>query len=216
DGSSIVTVWLERPRAESKDRIAFSGITPGGYRGELGLLFQVLLRAKEEGSGLFALQNVRAFLNDADATPASVSVVVPHFAVTSGAPSFAPWQISDRTAPERFRPQIAENADAFLGNRVLIFATQDKESSVAYYEVCEGLFASCLRAESPYVLRRQNTDAFITVRAVDQSGNVRVSRLSTVRAVVRYSLNALLAIIGVTVLFHAISRMRKSFLESRK
>jgi len=209
EGSSIVTVWLDKPKLIGSSLISFSGITPGGFRGEHGFLFSVAFRAKAEGVGLLALQSVNALKNDGSATPARVSIVTPHFTVSKKTPTSAPLEIVDTTPPEPFKLEIIQNTDAFSGKNVLVFLAQDKQSGVEHYDVCEGLFAPCFRAESPYVLKRQGADAFIVVRAVDQFGNVRIARLSTGAALFRYSLYGFLAILGIIIVLYAVSRRGK-------
>ena len=213
DSGSIATIWLDKPAQIFTDSISFSGITPGGFVGERGRLFEVIFRAKAEGSGLFTIKDARAFRNDGNATLAkSVSTVVPHVTVSGKALPSAIPEMSDVAPPEPFVLTLSKNQDAFEGKRMLIFATQDKQSGIAYYEVCEGLFVSCQREESPYVLKRQSADAFIKVKAYDEFDNVRVAKLSTARSIFRYSLYGILGIIVLAGLLYILVRFaRKHF-----
>src|SRR3989338_3332078 len=79
DGNTIVNFWVERPHKEQgtgdkkQGEIAFSGITPGGYEGEKGLLFSAVFRALREGVGVLEVKDVKALLNDGKGTPARLS-----------------------------------------------------------------------------------------------------------------------------------------------
>ena len=53
DGNSIINFWIERPVAGEAGKITFSGITPGGYQGERGLVFSLIFLVKQEGMGAF-------------------------------------------------------------------------------------------------------------------------------------------------------------------
>ena len=210
DGSSIVPVWVEAPKASSDDsEVVFAGITPGGYRGERGLLFSVVLRAGEsEGSGTLLLSDLQALKNDGKGTDAKVTSAPAKLVVSSKSALATSTEKADITPPESFAIQLVQTPDAFGGQKALIFATQDKGSGVARYEVCEGFFASCTTGESAYVLKGQRADTRITVVAYDASGNARAEHLYTPAAIMRYALYAIFVILlGVGAWF--LSRRKK-------
>src|SRR3989344_699365 len=49
DGNSILNFWVEKPHLESDGSIVFSGIIPGGFNGERGLVLNLLFGAKGLG-----------------------------------------------------------------------------------------------------------------------------------------------------------------------
>ncbi|MDP2812067.1 MAG: hypothetical protein Q8O32_00015, partial [bacterium] len=51
-------------------------------------------------------------------------------------------------------------------------STQDKGTGIDHYEVKEGYRLS-VEAKSPYVLKNQNLDKEIVVKAIDRAGNER-------------------------------------------
>ena len=210
DGGSVVTVWLDAPMSRGPGSISFSGITPGGYNAERGFLFSVVFRAKEEGVAALSFEHMQVFLNDGNATPAPVSEISAKLVISEEAPSSLS-DVSDTTPPEPFSLALAESPVAFDGKKVLIFAAQDKGFGVARYEVCEGFFASCVVADSPYVLQQQSTDSFITVHAVDHSGNVRTAYLFTVRALMRYASYGILAILLCIGALLLLARFKRSY-----
>ena len=74
DANSIVNFWIDKPKLESDGQIAFSGITPGGYRGSQGLLLTLIFVSKKEGGGVIELQNAKTLLNDGNGTEAALSI----------------------------------------------------------------------------------------------------------------------------------------------
>ena len=79
---------------------------------------------------------------------------------------------TDYDSPENFTPEIGRDSLIFSGKYFLVFATQDKNSGVNYYEVKEG-GRTFRRAASPYLLENQLLTEWIFVRAVDYAGNTR-------------------------------------------
>ena len=200
DAGSVVTVWLEYPVADN-GRIRFSGITPGGYAGTGGLLFTVKFRAIKEGSGELSVQLPRAYINNVAAEPAEVTAIPARFEISVETEDADGPPLHDTTPPQPFALYLARNAMLYDGKAVLLFSTQDKESSVAYFEICEGLLRpTCEKGQSPFVLKNQKTNGLIRVRAVDTRGNVRIARLSTFAATIYY---VGLSIIGILVIVGA-------------
>ena len=60
----------------------------------------------------------------------------------------------------------------------MVFSTQDKQSGISHYEVCEGNFhwlgCDWKKVESPYLIIDQNLGDRIEVKAVDLAGNETV------------------------------------------
>ena len=210
DAGSVVTVWLEHPTAEN-GRIRFSGITPGGYAGADGLLFTAMFRAVEEGNGTLSVELPRAYEHSATAEPAKVVSMPARFKVSRAA-STTEAIARDTTPPQPFVPQLARSALLHDGKVVLLFFTQDKESAVAYYEICEGLFRrACARGQSPYLLQNQKANELISVRAVDMYDNARAARLSTPKATARYLGLFIFATLGVSVFVACLLRRKSAF-----
>ena len=192
DGNTIVNFWVERPHKEQgtgdkkQGEIAFSGITPGGYEGEKGLLFSAVFRALREGDGVLEVKDVKALLNDGKGTPARLSLSPFKFIVSKEDPLVPGLLIpapEDIEPPESFKPEIARDHAIFDGKWFLVFATQDKSSGIDHYEVKESrqkiftLFQKWVPAESPYILSDQELRSFVFVKAVDKDGNTRVVKI---------------------------------------
>ena len=191
DGNTIVNFWIEKPhkRQETRDKeqgeILFSGITPGGFQGNNGLLFSAVFEAKSEGLARFEINDARVLRNDGTGSPAALTIAPFEMTISSEAPAVTPivTKVKDRERPETFRPEIARDESLFDGEWFLVFATQDKASGVDHYEAKESrqrilaLFQKWSRTESLHVLRDQELRSYIFVKAVDKAGNVRIEKI---------------------------------------
>ncbi len=74
DGGAIISVWVEKPRMDSAGQIIFSGIVPGGFNRESGLILTLIFQTKKAGIGTIELGNMRAVKNDGRATLAEISL----------------------------------------------------------------------------------------------------------------------------------------------
>lgn len=195
DANSIINFWVEKPR-ETRDNkqggVAFSGIIPGGYHGQNGLLFTLIFVSKQEGQGTVELQEAKTLLNDGNGTEASLATSPYQFIIskTVSAPAVSPVAV-DKEPPESFVPEIGQNPVIANGKWFLVFATQDKGSGIDHYEVKETRHKKVFSiqylvfrergwkvAESPYILQDQELRSYIFVKAVDKAGNVRIEKIS--------------------------------------
>lgn len=216
DGNSIVNFWVERPFADDEG-IYFSGITPGGYSGENGLIFFAIFQAKKEGKGIVELKNIRMLLNDGAGTPSDAEIYNLQFTISNqlvgwraGESVFLVSDIGEKDAesPEDFTPQIASDKNIFDGKYFLVFATQDKGASVDYYAVREGWFGGFNKAESPYILENQALAKTIFVKAVDKSGNEKMAKISAPNPAPWYKNYFIIVIIILAALIIASGRVQ--------
>lgn len=185
DGNSIVNFWIEQPKNQN-DAIVFSGVTPGGFNGEKGLIFSAIFEAKKEGIAQFEIHDARILRNDGTGSGAILTVVPFEIAVSSGAPTDipAPPKAKDRERPESFMPEIARDETLFDGKWFVVFVTQDKTSGIDHYEVKESrqrilsVFKKWILVESPHALVDQELRSFIWVKAVDKAGNERIIKIA--------------------------------------
>lgn len=216
DGSSIVSLWVERPAPPPpvagegiRNRgtaIRFSGIIPGGFQGSGGKVLSLTLapRASGELSLEFSSSTV-AYRNGPDGQPAELQLEGTSVVVRSEKqPVFGVAQ-PDRDAPEPFSPQLVRNPQLLEGRWALVFSTTDKRSGVSHYDVRElpatwwGQLLGRSRwasATSPYAVEDQSLRRTLQVRAVDVAGNVRYAALRPPAA----QRSALLAGVGAAVL----------------
>lgn len=188
DGNTIVNFWITNPQMATNqgangNEIRFSGITPGGFSGERGLIFSVIFQTKSEGEGTIKIREAKTLLNDGLGTLASLSISNFQF-VTIREPIRDDLWVSpkDTDLPELFTPKIASDPNIFDGKWFVVFATQDKGSGIAYYAIHESrrmkrriATNEWIEAESPYLLKDQELRSFIYVKAVDKAGNERIA-----------------------------------------
>ncbi len=199
DGNSVVNLWMERPGSDA-DKLIFSGLIPGGYNGKRGLLVTLNFETLKEGrAGVSLLDSSEMLLSDGAGTPAKLSINDFWFYVKEGASKLESDKKKDSDSPEDFKPEIDRDDSVFDGKYFLIFATQDKDSGVDYYEVKEGE-GGFERAESPYLIRNQRKKQEIEVRAVDKDGNERASLISFVPVYPFWNGGIIIAVIMILLL----------------
>jgi hypothetical protein len=167
DGSSIITLWLERPhlkqgtidkeqgtrdkeqgaRDKEQGEIVFSGVIPGGFVGimkplnviEPGKILRIVFKAKSQGEGEILVKDAQVLLHDGLGTPALVQLSNFRLLITDKGQGTRDkeQETRDITPPEEFTPEIANDPNIFEGKWFLVFATQDKGSGIDYYEVQE-------------------------------------------------------------------------------
>lgn len=180
DGSSIINYWVEAPRFDDGSRLLhFAGIVPGGFRGSGARLVTITLRADSVGTARIAIDPSSSVLrNDERASKEPLSLRALVLRVEPGRENIDN-AIPDTEPPLPFTPVIASDPLIAGGTPVVIFATQDGNSGVARYEVAESQSRSpdaneWVPAESPYVLHDTSLASWISVRAIDSAGNIRM------------------------------------------
>jgi hypothetical protein len=224
DGDSVINLWLEKPQLSADGQIDFSGITPNGFDVAQGLVFSVIFSAKQAGSGALAFSQTRVLLNDGAGTAATLATSSLSFIISSSSPAPALQTVKDIYPPEEFLPQVSHDPNIFNGQWFLVFATQDKGSGVAGYEVKETKNKNVksghwLKAESPYLLQDQQLGSYIYVRATDQAGNSRIETILP-RIPIANNFNfkfiAIIVLAAVIILFLAICLIKISWKKKKK
>lgn len=187
DGNTIVNFWIERPQQrqgagdKEQGEIVFSGVTPGGFSSEKGLIFSMVFQVKNEGEGFIEIHNPKVLLNDGQGTPTDVGISNFQFVAIHEPIRDDLWvPPKDTDPPESFAPKIASDPNIFDGKWFVVFATQDKASGIDRYEIQENRRQKIenrnwIIAESPHVLTDQELRSFVFVKAVDRAGNERVA-----------------------------------------
>ena len=160
-GNSIILFWITTPE-QVGNTITFAGMTPGGFMGAYPI-FTISGEFGAQDLEKARFESINALKNDGSGTSVPVTVTL------------SPVELKgDTEPPEDFTPVIASDQALFGGKHFLVFATQDKGSGVAHYEVREGEWGWFTAAASPYLLRHQALDRRIFVKAIDSEGNERV------------------------------------------
>jgi len=165
--------------------VVFSGIVPGGFSGEKGLILSLVFKTKKEGQAFIEISDSKVLLNDGLGTETKLKTenlsinINPNISVPE---YIAP---SDKEPPEDFKPEIVSDPNIFDGKYSLIFETKDKGSGVDKYFVYENTRKRTridanewVVAESPYLLKDQKLRSYIYVKAVDKAGNERIVYLN--------------------------------------
>lgn len=219
DGNSIINLWLERPTAGKMGEIVFSGITPGGYQGNKGLIFSMTFLVKQEGVGTFDIHDARVLRNDGMGTEAKLQTFSSKFVISkkTTAVQIPVSEIKDDALPESFVPEIAKDATLFDGKWFVVFATQDKASGIDHYEIKESrqkffaVFKKWTSVESPHVLRDQELSSFVFVKAVDKAGNERIIKITPRNPLAWYENyeNWIMIIVGLLIIAFAVRKLWK-------
>ena len=204
-GRSILTLWVEGPVVNQSDgTISFVGGLPGGYCGRVPgdpeltnilatLVFQPadeVVRSEEIALVFDSASSV--LLSDGFGTPADADFRDVSYTVgdepTVDASEWLDILREDDRPPQSFDIELRRDESVFNGRFYIVFSTTDKESGLSHFEVKEedmdnpgftrrhGVTARFTEAKSPYVLEDQTLNSIITVRAVDNAGNERISR----------------------------------------
>lgn len=236
DGGSIINFWIDKPQnlpvyidniLTNKNKIYFSGITPGGFNGHSGLLFSLIFKTKNAGSGFISFKNGKFLLNDGEGTETKFKALDFNFNILpSGTKIITSPEIIlpiDNLPPEDFKPQILQNPEMFDGKYFLIFQTHDKGRGIDHYEVLEWKksfsildiikkiispknyqlnYKNWIKAESPYILLDQKLQSDIYVKAVDKAGNERIVFVGALNPIKWYEnyINWIIIIIGFILL----------------
>lgn len=177
DGNSSISFWIEKPKEIKPGTISFSGMVPGGLDGPENHLFTIKFKAEKVGVADFVFNEVVSFLNDGLGTTMPLAQKNIQIRIKKGSNATFIQSTKDTEAPEYFTPEIVRDSGIFDGKYFLVFSTQDKDSGVDHYEVREGNFGWFKKTESPYLLKNQNLDAKIFIKAVDRARNERVVML---------------------------------------
>ena len=213
DGNSVINFWVEKPRIEASGVILFSGITPGGFSGANNNIFSVVFEAKNTGIASVALQNTKALKNDGLGTETALLTRDTTVSIKPGDSNVRKEILTDGEPPEDFNPTIESDPNIFDGKYFLVFATQDKISGVADYEVREGAWGWFRVAESPYLLKHQSLDRKIFVKAIDKNGNERIAVLNAQQQVPWYRHYAVIGILLVIVFGFLVKKLWSKFTE---
>ncbi|MBI4281038.1 hypothetical protein HY628_02475 [Candidatus Uhrbacteria bacterium] len=168
--------------------MSFAGVIPGGFQGQRGYLFSLILESGSRQDTIIRFDNTQALLNDGSGTPAAVRESPLELRVREGAVVQRYELAPDFEPPESFGIEIARDPSIFDGRWFIVFAAHDKLSGLGSYEVWEqpprwslkGMLKGeeWVRGQSPYVLTDQTRRSTVLVRATDRAGNRRVERLS--------------------------------------
>lgn len=131
-GDSIVTFWRETPVARD-GTIAFRGgfLTP--FSGEGGKVATLVFEARAEGTATLSFPVAKVYLADGQGTEAIARTVPATLSFVAGAPRGELAPFSDATPPILVTEVVR---DPVLGNLLLAFRAEDRESGVREVSAC--------------------------------------------------------------------------------
>lgn len=214
EGTGVVSLWVEKPQAKD-NIISFSGVTPGGFQGEAGVVMSVRFKAKKVGQTVIDFKRINVFLHDGQGSQAKVTIKPLMIDIAKEAAIDLPME-EDSAPPEPFEPLISKSIDIFDNKFFAVFATQDKESGIDHYEIHEARYQITpyrwSREESPYLLKDQELKSYVYVKAVDRLGNERVAVLYPQLPWYKNALFLAIIVIGIIAIIALwLTHQRKKF-----
>ncbi len=207
---SFVSFWIEEPNLDTKNKIHFSGIVPGGIISNKSNVFSVVFDTIKQEKTSISLSDTNLYLNDGEASKDTVKNKNLNIEISDNAQSFVyEKETGDKTKPEVFQVQHTSNEYVFDGKKYVVFSTQDKGSGIAYYEVCEFGFKKCTKAKSPYLLTNQTIFYSIKVLAYDNSGNIQKSQIVSTAFMILISFLLFLFLVAIAYLCYRIYKKNK-------
>jgi hypothetical protein len=220
-GNSVINLWLQSP-VDNNGTIDYSGIIPGGYRGDQGYLFSLIFVARKAGKATLSSQLEKILLNDGQGTAAKVTRAPLILKISNQLNPQKYIAPVDQQPPEVFTPLLSRDSNLFGGQYFLAFTTQDKSSGIKGYVIAEqrgkpiGDYSQLAwsPATSPYQLKDQGLHNNIYIKAIDQAGNERVAVFLAPRPLAWYQ--NLWLWIGLAALILIVVIIIYSFLKQRK
>lgn len=190
-----------------KGIVSWSGGIPGGYCGRvlgdpgktniLGkVVFSVLSNSSlttELPMSVVFSSSTKVLLNDGFGSPAQLTIQNSSLTRATVAKGLKNEWLdivrADTTPPDQFDVTVHHEQNTLVGKYFIVFSTVDKQSGVDHFEVMEddpsrigfvrggNQRARFQTATSPYVLVDQSLRSRVTVRAIDNAGNIEESIL---------------------------------------
>lgn len=206
DGNSIINFWVEKP-TNNDGIISFSGITPGGFKGNNEKVFSVVFKAKNMNEIMFSLSNISLLLADGEGTNATENIFNISLSIEKGEDNNLLQILTDSEPPEYFNPIITSDPNIFDGKNFIAFATQDKDSGLSHFEIKEGWISFYKKAESPYLLKNQNLNKKIYIKAIDLNGNERDVVINALNPEPWYKQFAIFGLLLIAIIIFLIKRI---------
>lgn len=206
DGGSVVNFWVERPELKEGNEIYFSGIIPGGYKGEKGLIASFVFLTLKKGDGNIKLNRTEALLNNGQGSQVKISnPQIKLNVVYQEKTEVFDSSLVDTEPPDSFVPEIGKSENLFDNQWFVVFSAQDKISGIDHYEIQENKECKINDSKwnlvvSPYLIKDQSLGSCVYIKAVDKNKNMRVaSVLSSAPSWVGYQKMIILGIIGLVL-----------------
>jgi hypothetical protein len=155
-------------------------MTPGGIISRSGIILSVSFDAINEGESDFILKNSSLLLNDENGTLVESKINNINVQINQGTAIDSETYLSDdKTSPESFEITRTKSQYAFDNKWFIVFDTQDKDSGIDHYKVCEFFKFKCEKSVSPTELDNQTPFYRVAVYAYDMNGNYTKSTIAS-------------------------------------
>lgn len=207
-GGSDFTLWPEKPSLKG-DIISFVGGVPGGINQDNAVLFTIRVSSALPESSYISYGKITAYENSTQGYPTPIEinenpVELRNIINTTSTVSTE----KDTIPPQSFPILLGTDPALFEGKYFISFSTSDTGSGVNHYEIQEGV-GPFIRSSSPYVLQDQAHKSTITVRAIDNAGNIRVETLNNYDSLLYWTkliVISLILMLAIRIIFRTLRR----------
>lgn len=214
---SINKSWYISPTEKNNGSINFIGIIPGGVDGvydpdKKGLqpipITKLLFSSKSNGIGEFKIINSSILENDGLGTPLVYDVNNSRISISISNINENSENKSDNEPPFPFDIEFIESGFFSKTPSMIIFSTTDKESGIKSYQIKKtgNLWKD---VTSPLAISKSLLKKDIIVRAVDYSGNERLSSIQIPGLVSGRQLALLALVFGLGLYVFFLYKKRK-------
>lgn len=216
DANAVTSFWINYPHMCGDNSVCLAGMVPGGFVGLNQELATLYFTPKESGTTTLSVGTIQLLAHDGKGTDIPIQTgTLDVFVEEKAGVSGDDQNMLDVEPPEPFKLIVSMDEAVEEGEKVLIFSTKDKQSSVVAYYVKEYSFpllkwlTPWTLAESPYRLKDQSLKSVVTVKAVDEAGNERIMIMKPENPILTY-LSYLLAVLLALVIPGIILYRRRS------
>ena len=185
---SIFTLWVNEPSGTDSQASFIGGVPFPGFQGKNGYIGSIIVKAEKQTVDNIILDSKsQILLNDGEGTAAQLSIKNPELKIESPPKNYTPRKYTeqaDTTPPHDLKITIGKSETEFEGQWFASWNAQDDESGINKYEIAEQeenqkepSDTDWKETKSPYVLKNQNKNITLYVKAIDNAGNFTVNKL---------------------------------------
>lgn len=217
---SIFTLWVNEPSGQGTQASFIGGVPFPGFKGESGYIGSIIVEATKTSKELITLDpKSQILLSDGEGTKTTLTLNNAELKIESPPKNYTPKKYteeSDITPPHDLKITIGKSETEFEGQWFASWNAQDDESGINKYEIAEleenqkePSDTDWKETKSPYVLKNQNKNITLYVKAIDNAGNFTVNKIEHKASHTNLFRLAFL-IAGIIILLIAIILKRKT------
>lgn len=177
EGSSIISLWIEKPKL-NENKIEFSGIIPNGFDGVIdpfnqskklpGLIIRLIFQGTKDGIADIKAGTFIGTLNDGFGTIENINSSGIKIEVKN-INNLSVYKTEGDTKPE-LNAYVVRDPNIFNNKYVLVYDARDTKTGIKEISVKEGRRSWKKATGSPYLLEDQSRHSIISIQAVNYSG----------------------------------------------